>query len=1175
MACLSDSMHVRFAGGELPHTLELALSKHLDACPDCRSRNETLSRDQEPVQAKRSRVGWRPESVGRTRTVEGPQPAPGPGSPRDRFPRLERQADDATHAEPVESRIDPSHAAPPPTARRDGETAPSETIYRLLSAKPTDEVAGIRLGRFVIQRWLGAGGFGIVFLAHDDLLHRDVALKLPQAGALARPEARERFLCEAEAAAQLYHPNVVPVFEAGEEEGICYIASAYCSGPTLDRWLAAQTEPVSVQVATSLIRQLARAVEHAHSQRVLHRDIKPSNILLEPWPASSFGYTPKLTDFGLAKIIDADMQMTGNHGLLGTPRYMAPEQALSKAGSIGPATDVFALGAVLYEMLTGVAPYAGDDYARTLHRLLYEQADPPRQLRPDIPRDLEAILLKCLAKESSDRYGTARALAEDLWRFQEGHATRARPIGRLETLRRWMVRQPANASLLMVAGVAVLSLMGMMVAYNRSLQEFNASIQRALTLTQLAKADGENHRERLGGMLYVSKIQLAHKAIEENDLLQASRLLADIRDETPALASDFVWRYLWNQVAPEGREIEDCGAAVYFMEFSPSGSRMAACGADGVLRIYDGATLAPITAFPTGQGELNSAVFSPDERSIATAGDDGTVRLWDAETGSPRLTIQVVEAFAYDAVFTPDGTTLVTCGRSPMVHAWDVASGRLKATFAGHTRSVQALAIAPDGIHFASACSDNTIRIWDLTTLKTERVLRGHSERVMDVQYSPDGEHLLSGSIDQTVRLWRAADGEPLQTDRHLDAICSVAFAGDHRHWLASDRGGTVHIWQRRSNPSGASASESLSLCWKAHEGRAWEAITRNGTEVVTAGADGKIYFWGTPSPPQETIPLAEEEHVHAFAIDSRSERMHFSNASRGMEYWEFASRRRAGMSQLPSHPQSPQALCMLPNQVLVKAKDDGSIEGLDLFTRRVRFRLHAEMTPTQNEHAESTPTETAGVRSGQIVEVKASADGHRLAFFTRAIPRTYLYAIPAGTLIGQFQVVNHSTTMALSSDGRRLAMMDDDRVVVWDTDRQQRIAELSTCGESVFAIEFCPQGRYLAAGAGDRRIRVWDLDQQDHPLRTLDGHLAEIHSLCFSPDGELLASGDARGEIKFWFLPEAVELLTIKTSEPIRKLCFSPDGHRLVDLSENKIELFHAPIPANDVAAASLASKP
>jgi tetratricopeptide (TPR) repeat protein len=365
-------------------------------------------------------------------------------------------------------------------------------------ASPGAELpADVQLGRFRIRRQIGRGAFGLVFLAHDPHLGREVALKVPRLGTLVTPELRERFMREARAAAVLDHPNLVPVYDAGQEGPVCYIASAYCPGVTLADWLRQRTEPLPANEAAALVGTLAAAVQYAHERGVIHRDLKPGNILLSfsREPVASAGgalatgsrlneATPRITDFGLAKQPGAGGEdQTDTGAIVGTPAYMAPEQAGGNSKHVGAAADTYALGVILYELLTGRPPFRGDTPLETLEQVRSLEPVPPRRLRPRLPRDLETVCLKCLEKDPARRYGRAGDLAEDLGRFQSGEPIRARSVGWIERGWRWCRRRPAlvglTAVLVVVLAGGVLGVLGQWRRAERHRQREIASARQA------------------------------------------------------------------------------------------------------------------------------------------------------------------------------------------------------------------------------------------------------------------------------------------------------------------------------------------------------------------------------------------------------------------------------------------------------------------------------------------------------------------------------------------------------------------------------------------------------------------------------------------------------------------------------------------------------------------------
>jgi serine/threonine protein kinase len=330
---------------------------------------------------------------------------------------------------------------PPPAAKRalgqdpNGDPAEAEFLHRLARRAPFDraslpptispqnspaEAPLPTIEGYAILEEIGRGGMGVVYKAWQRDLKRPVAIKMVRLGAGTTPENLIRFRQEAELAARLHHPNIVQVYEIGHLDRRAFLVMEYVEGGTLASRCASQPQPAGE--AARLVEVLAQTIDYAHRQGVLHRDLKPSNILLTAEGA------PRIADFGLATFIGLENGLTATGAMLGTPGYMAPEQAKKREGQISPATDVYGLGAILYELLTGRVPVAGTDLVDFLCRLVEEEPISPRRLQPGVPRELETVCLKCLQKDPRHRYASAEALAEDLRRFLDGKPITARPI---------------------------------------------------------------------------------------------------------------------------------------------------------------------------------------------------------------------------------------------------------------------------------------------------------------------------------------------------------------------------------------------------------------------------------------------------------------------------------------------------------------------------------------------------------------------------------------------------------------------------------------------------------------------------------------------------------------------------------------------------------------------------
>jgi eukaryotic-like serine/threonine-protein kinase len=372
-----------------------------------------------------------------------------------------------------------------------------------------DLAPGTRVGPYRLVERLGVGGMGVVYRATHTQLGRDVALKMLRDGTLDDRERLARFRQETKVIAQLRHPNIVPIYEVGEQDGHPWFAMELAEGGSLAARLAAHSLPV--REVASLVRALADGIHAAHEKGVVHRDLKPANILLVSgrvvsgeWSPDTTHHSPltthqpKITDFGVAKQFEALGCTTHTDAILGTPNYMAPEQAAGGSARVGPATDVYALGTILYECLTGRPPFKAATVLETLEQVRSREPLPLRRLQPGVPRDLETICLKCLQKEPARRYASARELGDDLQRFLDGRPIQARPAGAVERLGKWARRRPALAALVVVCTLAVVGMVAGAAVYERRLR---AALEETAAQRERAAANYRQARDTVQQML--------------------------------------------------------------------------------------------------------------------------------------------------------------------------------------------------------------------------------------------------------------------------------------------------------------------------------------------------------------------------------------------------------------------------------------------------------------------------------------------------------------------------------------------------------------------------------------------------------------------------------------------------------------------------------------------------
>jgi len=745
---------------------------------------------------------------------------------------------------------------------------PAEIGSRAMRDMARPSLAGQCIGRFELVRELGRGGYGVVFLAEDERLGRFVALKVPRPEVLISTDTRRRFLREAKAAGVLAHPNLIPIHEVGEDGPICYIASEYCSGPNLAEWLASRSRPVAEREAAAIVRALAQGVAHAHRRGVLHRDIKPSNVLLEfspeiaekkPLRVDPAIPTPRLTDFGLAKMAELADDQTRSGTLLGTPTYMAPEQAEGRLDKIGPATDVYALGVLLYETLVGQPPLRGSTDVQTLQLVAQGDVPRPRRLRPDVSRDLEAITLKCLEKEPVNRYGSAEQLADDLQRFLRGEPSWARPAGSVERTVKWVKRRPALATVVAVMIVATTVLSGGGWWYS-------GQLSAALDQAELQKRETEKH-------LYAASMSLADQAIQANQTEQAQQhLVRWIPKSGEHDSRSFAWHHLWRQLHDEELTLRGHTGEVYCVSYSADGRLLATASQDQTARIWNAATGECLFVLKGHVGDVNSVAFSPTGRFLATAGDDGTVRIWLVADGSLYRKKRWHKGSAFGVAFSHNGAAIASCGSDKKVKIVNVRTGKLTTTFSGHEDAIGALAFSPDGKWLATASDDATARLWDVETGKRLRTLV-HEGAVNCLSFSADGTHFMTGQrVQRLLRHWdltQELDPDVGQysarrvSGRTYEWIHAVAFHPKSEYYAVATKDGSVDLC--------LSDDDAVVRRIRGHEARVWAlSFSGDGRRLATASADGTVKIWNLSNYP-ETIDTGEMTHAMSLTTDGRT----------------------------------------------------------------------------------------------------------------------------------------------------------------------------------------------------------------------------------------------------------------------------------------------------------------
>ena len=565
---------------------------------------------------------------------------------------------------------------------------------------------------YQVLREIGRGGMGIVYEAIDLSLARPVAVKVVDVDRSAGAELARRLRREAQVLASLRHPQIVQVFDVGQHDGRPFLVMELLEGGSLQTRL--DRGPLASRDGAALCRQLAAALDRAHAQRIVHRDLKPANILFAD------DGTAKIADFGLARRLEQDSQLTRTGEIVGTPSYMAPEQAFGDSGTAGPATDVYALGALLYAMLTGKPPFQAPSVYETLEQVRHESPAPLRELAPGVPRDLETICLKCLEKDPRRRYASMQLAGDEIERFLAGRPILARPVGRMERLARWARRQPVVASLTAAVGLLLLSVAAVATVSAVSVNAARRIAEQKARDERAARGVLDQHR-------YAARMRLAQAAYESDDWGAAQRDLEAARplpgDPDPR---GFEWDYLSRLALAQSVPLKSDAGPLFCVRYTPDGRNLVAGSERGVLFVLESVTNRLVRRIEAHQKCINDIEFSPISNLAATASCDHTVILWDTHSWQPISRLAGHTLQVNRCAFSPDGSRLATAtttdpgdgspARTPEIRVWDVASRHLIADDLVESNSyVVSLKFLDQGTMLLASCGNGEYRRWDVT----------------------------------------------------------------------------------------------------------------------------------------------------------------------------------------------------------------------------------------------------------------------------------------------------------------------------------------------------------------------------------------------------------------------------------------------------------------------------